>query len=297
MIVDFTNCPTNRLKMFGGANGNKISIKYQDEDYMLKFPPKAKARAATSYFNSCISEYVACHIFESLGMSTQKTILGTYKDKIVVACKDFTGNGFELKEFAHLKNTIINSEQNGYGTELSDILNTIQEQQILSPIALEDFFWNMFVGDALLGNFDRHNGNWGFLINQHTGAVKIAPVFDCGSCLYPQIEENGMKMVLNDQKEIEERIYVFPTSAIQQNGKKINYADFLLETKNEACLKALKNIGSRVNMQIINSIIDSTPYISDTHKQFLKTMITERKSRIIDNAFKQFSIDISENNK
>lgn len=25
------------------------------------------------------------------------------------------------------------------------------------------YFWDMFVVDALLGNFDRHNGNWGFL--------------------------------------------------------------------------------------------------------------------------------------
>jgi hypothetical protein len=41
---------------------------------------------------------------------------------VAFACKDTTGNGFELKDFAGLKNTIIDSEQNGYGTELSDIM-------------------------------------------------------------------------------------------------------------------------------------------------------------------------------
>ena len=41
---------------------------------------------------------------------------------IVVACKDFTSSGIVLQDFASLKNTIIDSEHNGYGTDLSDIL-------------------------------------------------------------------------------------------------------------------------------------------------------------------------------
>lgn len=287
MDIDFTHCKVNKLKLFGGANGNKISIGYQGEDYMLKFPPRAKARSDMSYFNSCISEYIACHIFESLGIPTQETLLGRYGDKVVVACKDLAVGGFELREFAHLKNTIIDSEQNGYGTELTDILNTIHEQQIVPPKQLEQFFWHMFIGDALLGNFDRHNGNWGLLINLNSGEVKIAPVFDCGSCLYPQIDEKGMKHVLSSKKEIEDRIYVFPTSAIKMNEKKIHYADFLLQTKEDFCLQALQEIGRKIDLKTINAIIGGTPFISDTHKIFLKTMVRERKEKIIDKALER----------
>jgi hypothetical protein len=212
----------------------------------------------------------------------QETLLGTYRDKVVVACKDLAVGGFELKEFAHLKNTIIDSSQDGYGTELSDILMTISEQQIISPVKLEEHFWNMFVGDALLGNFDRHNGNWGFLLNSATGEVNIAPIFDCGSCLYPQIQEERMESVLQNRKEIDERLYVYPTSAVKESGKKINYSLFLMMTENEGCRKALKNIGGRMDMQKIDSIIDDTPYISNIHKRFLKTMLCERKKCIID---------------
>jgi len=51
-----------------------------------------------SYTNGCISEYLACHIFKSLGFKTQETLLGTYtnprgKEKMVVACGDFTEGG------------------------------------------------------------------------------------------------------------------------------------------------------------------------------------------------------------
>ena len=37
MKIDFTNCEINKYKTYGGANGNKISIKYENDQYMLKF--------------------------------------------------------------------------------------------------------------------------------------------------------------------------------------------------------------------------------------------------------------------
>jgi len=284
---DFSGDKVNKLRMYGGANGSKIGITHQGESYMLKFPPKPTRKSDMSYTNSCVSEYVACHVFEMLGLETQTTLLGRYGDKVTVACKDFEVNGFVLKDFAQLKNTIIDSAQSGYGTELSDVLAAIHEQQIISPAVLEEFFWNMFIGDALLGNFDRHNGNWGFLINESTGEVKIAPIYDCGSCLYPQLEENGMRLVLNNREEMEKRLFSFPNSALKQDGAKINYAHFLMTTEHKGCIKALKVIGGRIDVRKINAMIEDTPYITDTHKAFLKTMIGERKEQIIDRALER----------
>lgn len=196
-MIDFTSCEINKFKAYGGANGNKINIIYKDESYMLKFPPVPRRNKLISYSNGCVSEYIACHIFQSIGINTQETILGTYtdkkgKEKVVVACKDFTSGGKTLMEFAHLKNTCIDSEQSGYGKELASILKAIDEQNLLPPDDLRAFFWDMFITDALLGNFDRHNGNWGFLINEELKTAEIAPVYDCGSCLYPQLSLEGI---------------------------------------------------------------------------------------------------------
>lgn len=287
MELNFTNAQINKFRMYGGNNGNKISILFQGENYMLKFPPKPSKNPEMSYTNSCISEYVACHVFESLGMETQKTLLGRYGDKIVVACKDFTSDGVVLRDFASLKNTIVESSRNGYGTDLSEVLDSIKEQQIMSPEKLESFFWDMFIGDSLLGNFDRHNGNWGFLINEREGQITFAPIYDCGSCLYPQLDERKMEYVLSNPKEIDERIYVFPNSALKENDRKINYFQFLLETESTECLRALKRIGSRINLDSIDRIIDDTPYISGLHRDFLKTMIRQRKEKIIDRAMER----------
>mgnify|MGYP000438226227 CR=1 FL=1 len=65
-MIDFTNCPVNRFRAYGGANGNKINISYEGSSYMLKFPPRPSRNKEMSYTNGCISEYVACHIFEML---------------------------------------------------------------------------------------------------------------------------------------------------------------------------------------------------------------------------------------
>ena len=289
MNVDFTKLEINKFRLYGGANGNKICVIYNGENYMLKFPPKTIKNEISNYTNSCISEYIACNIFSSLGIETQKVILGMYGDKIAVACKDFAIDGYILKDFASLKNTIIESSRNGYGTELEEILSTMKEQQIVPFEKLETFFWDMFIGDSLLGNFDRHNGNWGFLVNENMRNVKLAPVYDCGSCLYPQLDEKGMKEVLSSEKEIDERIYVFPNSAIKENDKKINYFKFLTTTEITECLEALKKIGSRIDLKKVDEIIENTPYVTSQHKTFLKTMIKNRKEKIIDKALKRIN--------
>ena len=107
-MIDFTDCPVDHLRAYGGTNGRKINITYQGHSYMLKFPPRPGGYLEKSYANGCIIEYVACHIFEMLGFRTQETLLGNYTDgrgktKLVVACRDFTEDGKRLIEFAQLK--------------------------------------------------------------------------------------------------------------------------------------------------------------------------------------------------
>jgi len=284
-VIDFTELK-KRKKTYAGANGNKISVIYEGEQYMLKFPPQAKLNKGMSYSNSCFSEYLGCQIYESIGIPVQKTLMGIYtvkgKQKIVVACDDFTEPGVSLQDFASLKNRMIDSERQGYGTELIDILQTIDEQTLVDRDSLLERFWDMFVVDAFIGNWDRHNGNWGFLYDDRTDEMTLAPVYDCGSCLYPQADEQIMEAVLSDPGERNHRIYNIPLSAIMQDGKKIKYFDYISSLQNEDCNRALKRIVPRIDMEKIKEIINHTPFISDLQKKFYLTMLTERKTHILD---------------
>lgn len=283
-MIDFSTLP-RRNKTYAGANGSKIAVMYENELYMLKFPGTAWLNKEMSYANGCICEYLGSHIFGIVGIPVQETLLGTFtrngKEKIVVACKDFTTPDTVIQDFASLKNTIIDSEHNGYGTELSDILRAMDEQQAIDPIILKRRFWDMFIVDALIGNWDRHNGNWGFLYNSRTDEMTLAPVFDCGSSLFPQADESIMQAVLDDPAERDVRIFKMPLSGIKQDGQKINYYDFIYAGKNPGCNAALKRILPKIDMARINQLIDDTPYISDLQKRFYKTMLAERREKIL----------------
>lgn len=284
-VIDFTQLP-RRNKMYAGANGSKISVMFEGEQYMLKFPSLATKNKDLSYSNSCFSEYLGCQIYESIGIPVQKTMLGIYtvkgKEKIVVACSDFTEPGIILQDFASLKNQMIDSERNGYGTELSDILFTFDEQNAIDRTTVMERFWDMFIVDALIGNWDRHNGNWGFLYDTRTDKMELAPVYDCGSSLYPQADVKIMESVLANESEMNYRVFEIPTSAIMLNGKKIKYFDFISSLQNEDCNRALKRIVPRIHMAEIRTLIMETPFISDLQKQFYLTMLEKRKERILD---------------
>lgn len=288
-MIDFTSCKIDRLKTYGGANGGKICVFYNDERYMLKFPPIAKLNKEMSYSNGCISEHLASSIFRTLEIPTQETMLGMYttkklRDKLVVACKDFCTDGKELASFAQIKNTCVDSEHEGFGTELGTVMDAIETQQLVDPIVVKERFWTMFVADAFLGNFDRHNGNWGFLIDHNDGTVELSPVFDNGSCLYPQLTEIQMENVLKDRREIEQRIFVFPNSALKINNKKINYFDYLTNTEDVDCISAFKKVYEKIDFSKIEPIIQELP-VEDVAKEFYMTMMQKRKEIILDKAW------------
>ena len=284
------NCRVIPGRAYNGANGSKIAVDYNNEVYMLKFPPSGVGKPTElSYTNSCISEHIASSIFNLLGIRAQETMLGIYvvkgKTKTVCACKDFTASGKRLFDFCSMKNTILDSDSNGSGTELEDIMDTIDKQQYIAPNVLREHFWNVFVVDALLGNFDRHNGNWGFLYDDDKNKAEIAPVYDYGSCLLPQADDKIMKNVLTNSSELHARIYEFPTSVIKWNGRKINYYDFLSHAQNRDCNSALKRIVPRIDMGIIEQFINQVEGISDLQKDFYKQYLNGRYDLIIRPAF------------
>lgn len=284
-MIDFTELQVKN-KTYRGANGSKLAVIYNGDQYMLKFPPTANRNQELSYANSCISEYLGCHIFDSIEMPVQDTLLGIYKvkdkEKVVVACKDFTSIGIELQDFASLKNQVIDSEMNGYGTELDEILYTFEDQKAIDVNTITERFWDMFIVDALIGNWDRHNGNWGFLYDVRKDTVSLAPVYDCGSSLYPQVDDTMIKHILSDTNEINHRIFNVPTSSIKKNNKRINYFQFISSLEDQNCNFALERIAERMDMAKIVKIVDDTPFISNLQKEFYRTMLCARKERILD---------------
>ena len=282
--IDFTSCPRVPSRAYNGANGKKIAVTFEGAVWMLKFPPSAADKPNDlSYSNSCISEHLGSTIFRLQGVPTQETRLGTHvngRRKVVCACRDFTGPDVRFYDFCSIKNTVIDSETGGLGTDLSDVLTTIDLQKFVDPIVVRRRFWDMFVVDALLGNFDRHNGNWGFLVNERTGHSELAPVFDCGSCLLPQADERIMRLMLEDEDELNARIYTFPGSMLKIGGRKLNYRDFIAARSEPELVEALDRLLPRIRALDFRALLDETPYVTDLQRTFLTTYLAARRDRI-----------------
>ena len=96
-----------------------------------------------------------------------------------------------------------------------------------------------------------------------------------------------MQITLNDPAEREVRIFERPLSGIKLDGQKIQYFKFISSLQNNDCNKALKRILPKIDIAKIEEIVEQTPFISDLQKTFYKTMLRERKERILDFSYRK----------
>lgn len=284
-MIDFTNCK-ELISTYGGSEKKK-KIVYENKIYLLKFPDPIRDKGNTlSYMNNQFSEYIGCHIMESLGISVQRTIMGIYdenfKKKIVVACEDFTDSDNELVEFTKLANSVTKID-NKFKCNIEDVYSVIDNTKIIkNKEEIIKSFWDMFVADALIGNPDRHLDNWGLLYNIKTNSYIFSPIYDCGSCLHALFSNEKKEKILANKIEMKNVAYNIK-SAYSMNHRRIFYSEIFKNPPKD--LKgAILRIAPRIDMDKINAIIDSVPAISDVDKQFFKESIKIRKELIIDKA-------------
>lgn len=301
-MIDFSKCIIDKTSNYGGSD-QKRGIYYNGDRYMLKLSDRidsSKNKSLNdSYSNSVFSEYICCNIIKLCGLDVQETLLGTivmdtkkHKDRVVpvVACKNFIPENYDLIEFKNIANALL-VEKPGRTPKLSEIYEILTNENVffdnIDGKKALDMYCNTFIFDALFGNFDRHANNWGYLINKDTKELKLAPIYDCGSCLYPQLSDEAIPIIINNKDEIIKRIDTFPKAALLlDTGEKVSYKDFLLSA-NDDFRNALLRIYPKIDKIKINSFIDSINEISDIRKQFYKIMINERYNRILTPAYEK----------
>lgn len=303
-LINLDNVTVNN-RAYGGASCGKIGIIYNGENYLIKFPGNLKLKQFknidASYSNSSVCEYIGSHIFEMIGMTVHKTFLGVRDGKIVVACKDFRKPAVRLTSFAEMKVTFepalldeSGNRTDGTGSNLTDTLQVIREHPFFSGIDAELFFWKMLIGDAIIGNPDRNNGNWGILIDDFTDKILgIAPIFDNGNCLNNKWDDNKILRFMNDEKLIKAEAYsgkqFFFTKA---DGKKLNYFKIIESGQYVKCTKALHDLLPNINTMDYNNLIDSVDVLTTIQNKFYKLLIKlriEELNRIHDKLYSENS--------
>lgn len=302
-IIDFSKEAKIIPNRFLGADKKK-TIMYKNEKYLLKFSnlldKERQPQLLTSYSNNVFSEYIGCKFFSACGIQAQKVILGTFEELSrknelkkypVVACKDFTTDDFQLYEFKALENSFLEGSSGGKIPVIENIYSLIESAEgifsIIPPKRAIEHYWDIFIIDAILGNFDRHAGNWGYLYNEKAQIAKFAPVYDCGSCLFSRASDDAFEKILSNEQEFNKRIFTYPRASLIVNDSRINYYEFISSLSNKDCNEALKRMYKKIDIKNLYQIIDNTPLISDIRKTFYKKVTQKRYSEIIVKSYRK----------
>ena len=292
-MIDITNA-TWRSNRFGGSERKRTLI-YDGSTYMVKFPDPVRSTKKTSlsYINNQFSEHIGCSIFRHLGIPAQETFLATCIDpmnkmeKIVVACKLFCQNGEgNLVEFSKflLNDTDSTSRRT---TTVEDVMDVLDHSPLrLDREKIKDYFWDMFVVDAFIGNGDRHLDNWG-LIEMTDGTLSPAPIYDCGSSLSPLKSDEKKRELLADGNEFKQEEYNL-NSVYRMNNKRVLYHE-IFKNPPEDLHRAIQRIVPRIKTASaqIDRLIDSTEGLSDISKEYMKKSLLLRRELILLPALKK----------
>lgn len=272
---DYSMYPKNPT-IFSGAE-KKFEIIIDGHRYIVKFQKNSEVGPTYNH----VSEYLGSHIFQSIRLPVQETFLGTYDGKNVVVMKNFLQPEDTFVAFNGVGESSLERDKELYQYTYEDItamlLENMKSTNVAETVAR---FWDMFVVDAFIGNFDRHGGNWGFI--KQNNQYRIAPVYDNGSSLYPKLNtDEKIAQVLSSEDEIDQRIYIFPTSHIKVGNRKSSYFEVISSRQFRACNEALTRIVPRIDLARINTIIDEIEDISELRRQFYKTMLLQRYEKIL----------------
>jgi hypothetical protein len=295
---------------YGGDAGAKDAVIYRDEAWMLKYPKTTRDLndQQISYTTSPLSEYLGSMIYGLLGIPVHETLLGIKRNKIVVACRDFTrkyNDGRDLGIFGlwmtkrlipfhDIKNSFMSGNLESYSgsgseTLLGEVLDTIMGQDDLKKIpGVLERFWDMFVIDAFIGNNDRNNGNWGILIDQRTGEATLAPVYDNGNAFFNKRSLAQMEKRMGDRAAMRDDAYLTPLcaykySGLDNEGIKINPFAYIKRGENADCNSAVRRFVKTADMSKIEAFIDGIPetagnlaVMPGTQKEFYKDILRIR---------------------
>lgn len=265
----------------------KFGITVENKHYIVKLMKYSE----TSVF----SEYIASRFIQKLGIPCHNVWLGYYNKSLVNIIEDFTAENEHLKTY---QSTDQSYEYTDVTTKIYtyiDVMNMIEKHRKLSDSnkqkALKQF-WDMFICDAILGNRDRHYGNWGYISNgvEH----RPAPIFDNGSSLFPGVYKHIALFSLDKLQFINDRVERFPASMFQiyslteGRARKTNYYDILGDLRfNRILAKEVKQLKEKVGFSgvyqtIYSTVAEISNYLMKEYAEFYIYVVCVRYLHIIE---------------
>jgi hypothetical protein len=281
--------PQNRKKYFFKDTWRKRENNYQEE-----------AKHQFWY------EYIATKIGESMGLNVPQCYIAISSSKQTdfgvgvlsewylspleqeISGKDILSGRMENYRDGYLSK----SENNNKYYTLQNILEHTKDT---SPDYLE-FWFKLFLFDALIGNTDRHDENWGVI--KHTSSTSFTPIYDNGISLgwslgWREPEQslesfdfdkflNGFRYKIRLSEDSSNKIYAKPQYVISHfvslnlDFKKLGY-NFIKSYKHEELDRIIQIIENKLNPQIHENY-----RLSKMRSKFILDFVTHRYKKLME---------------
>lgn len=219
-------------------------------------------------WNNVYSEYVGSNVIAALGGNVHQTTLAQYNSEIVVLCRDFSSDYAELRSLQELNESSIDTDIGEHEYFFSDVLYEISKITNCDTEQFEKQFLQMYVFDSLLGNPDRHMGNWG--ICKVNGMHVMAPIFDNGACLYPR----SCYCDISDDWLLT-RIVEFPNSKIMF-GNKRERSSYYKVWRGNLLPEYAREFANSLDIKCAMDFIKDEPFLSKVQKRFYMNVVLNR---------------------
>lgn len=152
------------------------------------------------------SEFYAAQVAEAMGIPHVTYGLSKWKGQLCSTCELFTSKDVSFVPASTLINT----------SKISKIIDWYDDHGWKNDLA------DMLVLDAIIRNTDRHLGNFGFLVDNHTNQLlRPAPVFDNGLSSYCYVMDNDLSNLSEQEKTLAPALYAnFDEVALHVIGQK-----------------------------------------------------------------------------
>ncbi|HCG8288425.1 TPA: HipA domain-containing protein [Vibrio parahaemolyticus] len=256
------------------------------------------------------AEKIACELAEALGIPHAHYELANYKGQRGIRSKKFTTDGdnmfFGNQLIEHIANRINVPLEKGQRSQKVDRVAVILARLINNPpkdwVKTENITssFDVFIGylllDTLISNQDRHNENWGMIINGDQSY--LAPSFDHAASLgrNESVEKMHERLVSKDEGR---RVptYVSRSKSYFYNGnnrlKTLEAFLMIGYFRKRAALEWLERLES-LDPHDMFAIVDRIPdqIMGRTEKTFCKSILIANQARIL--TYKQMFLEEQE---
>ncbi len=254
-------------KIVVDKEGKKAFFKYQGDGYLV---------------SEACSEKMSYEIAKVLGYDCAKIELAKDNDGVLGVLNYLfveIGNTEHMDAVSYLN---IHSDERPQYYTISNIKKVLDE----IDIHLFKDFIKIMVFDALIGEQDRHEENWG--IERIGNQYKISPLYDNGCSLLRNFkEETYAEKYYSGLKDFDAYINKSSTIIYKEDHKKqykhfelIQYLNSKYHDMVQSEIKNLKKLTDKVIHNIVNQIPDDL--LTEKHKEYIILYLKKRIDRLLE---------------